>query len=138
MKTVSERKKHWTEEVEEYVNLPIGESTFTITAEPNIVEGDYGLRLNIPTTLGNWKISNNSPLARELKKWYSQLGKLAGTTLTIVRTGEGKDSRYSLKQLQPPTQPQQAPAQWTIDANKLSPEKRREIERILYEKTQDK
>ena len=139
---MSQHTKHWTEEIEEYAVLPIGESTLVITGEPHMVEGDYGLRLTIPTNKGNWALSNRSPLARELKKWYGQLGKLEGTTLVIARTGEGKDSRYSLKQLipatsTPPFNPNLAhakdkPVETIVDISKLSPEKRREIEQLLY------
>ena len=58
----------WTEDVEEFAELHIGENTFEITGEPHVEEGKYGKRLHIPTNIGVWRISMLSPIARELKK----------------------------------------------------------------------
>jgi len=105
MKEPMSEKKDWTEAVPEFLDLPIGETTFQIVNEPYLQTGKYGDRLFVPTNLGTWRLSVFSPIARELKKWRRKLGRLTGCSLTVVRTGKDKDTRYSLKNLQPPPTP---------------------------------
>ena len=65
----NEPQRDWTSEVEEYLQLPIGESTFEILGDARIVEGDYGKRSEHSHKLGILgEVSANSPVARELKK----------------------------------------------------------------------
>jgi hypothetical protein len=125
---MSEEKKHWTEYVEEFAKLQIGENHFDVTGEPDVTTGKYGDRLSLPTSLGPWRISLNSPIARELKKIEEEHGKLEGLKLTVVKTGEGKDTRYSIKQASMPKQTPALPA--NQPALNLSPEEIQAIEEM--------
>ncbi len=109
----------WTNQVTEYAKLKVGENTFQILGEPTIKQGDYGDRLSIPTEIGEWKVGLNSPVARDLKETVKQRGKLAGITLKVAKTGEGKDTRYTIIKITFPEKPHVQPP---LEMEKLTPE----------------
>jgi len=127
-------EESWTSSVEEYAELKVGENTFEIVGEPSVEEGKYGKRLHVPTNIGVWRISLNSPIARELKQIATKQGRLASVTVTVAKTGEGKDTRYSLvkvilsNQKKHETPPRN---QMMLNLESLTPEQQTQLERIL-------
>jgi hypothetical protein len=133
--TMSEESaKKWTESVEEFAELAIGENSLEITGEPYVQTGKFGDRLFIPTSLGIWRISLSSPIARELKKVDEKLGSLKYVALTVAKTGKDKDTRYSIKKLVLPQQNkhEQLPqGQKMLNLEQLTPEQQAELNKIL-------
>lgn len=131
----------WTDSVPEFLELPIGETTFQIVGEPYVQEGKFGDRLFVPTNVGTWRLSPLSPIARDLKEAVKKLGRLAGCNLTVVRTGKEKDTRYSLKHLEPPKKNRPTvtppPNQAMLNLDELPPEQRKTIEEMLKPKKQE-
>jgi hypothetical protein len=129
-----EESHDWTQDVEEFVNLPIGETTFEIVGDASCIEGDYGKRLHIPTNLGPWRISANSPVARELKKVKLKIGTINHVSLTIVRTGEKMDTRYSIKKIVLPQQRRHEvpPAnQGMLNLENLTDQQKQQLQHLL-------
>lgn len=94
----------WTEAVKEYLKLETGETTLQILGEPYLRKGKWGTRLHIPTDQGVWAMNVDGGIAQELKRWARKLdGKLAGCSVTVVRTGKDRDTRYDIKQFAPPS-----------------------------------
>jgi hypothetical protein len=128
------KERHdWTEDVEEFVNLPIGETTFEIVGDASSVEGDYGKRLHIPTNLGPWRVSANSPVARELKKVKQKTGSIAHVSLTVVRTGEKMETRYSIKKIVLPQQREHTVPpknQMMLNLENLSQEQKQQLQQM--------
>jgi len=132
-------EKDWTEEVEEFAELNVGENTFEIVAEPHIEEGKFGKRLHIPTNIGVWRISLNSPIARDLKDIAKKIGHLTHVALTVAKTGKDKDTRYSLVKTVLPQQRQHAPPpknQLMLNLENLTQEQKQQIQQILKPQSQ--
>ena len=94
----------WINKVKNYVKLEEGTTTLHIIDEPTVkVSEKYNSeRLMLPTHLGIWATSVNGPAARGLKKYALQHdGKLKGTTIVVLRTGSGSDTRYKLLKIEP-------------------------------------
>jgi len=127
-------EKDWTEEVEEFAELNIGENTFEIVGEPHIEEGKFGKRLHIPTNIGVWRISLNSPIARDLKDITKKMGHLTHVTLTVAKTGKDKDTRYSLVKTVLPQQRQHTPPpknQLMLNLENLTEQQKKQLQEIL-------
>lgn len=137
---MSDKEVEWTEEVPEFAELTVGENTFEIAAEPYVETGKFGKRLYIPTNIGVWRISLNSPIARELKRIaQANNGKITHVTLTVVKTGKDKDTRYSIKKFVLPQQRQHTPppkGQLMLNLENLTPEQKQQLQQILG-KSQD-
>jgi len=132
-------EQDWTEQVEEFAELDIGENTFEISGEPHVEEGKFGKRLHIPTNVGVWRISLNSPIARELKQIKHKIGHLNRVSLTVVKTGKDKDTRYSIKKTVLPSQKQhETPPknQLMLNLETLTPEQKQLISQILKPESQ--
>ena len=124
----------WTEMVEEFAELDIGENTFEIVGEPHVEEGKFGKRLHVPTNIGVWRISLNSPIARELKQIREKIGHLNHVSLTVVKTGKDKDTRYSIKKTVLPSQKQhETPPknQLMLNLEDLTLEQKQQLSQIL-------
>jgi hypothetical protein len=124
----------WTNEVEEFAELNIGENTFEIVGEPHIEEGKFGKRLHIPTNIGVWRISLNSPIARDFKDIAKKMGHLTHVTVTVAKTGKDKDTRYSLVKTVLPQQRKHEPPpknQLMLDLENLTPEQKEQIRQQL-------
>jgi hypothetical protein len=136
-------EQDWTDQVEEFAELDIGENTFEITGEPHVEEGKFGKRLHIPTNIGVWRISLNSPIAQELKQISRKIGRLSHVSLTVVKTGKDKDTRYSIKKTVLPSQKQhETPPknQLMLNLEGLTDEQREQVEKLqemLKPKNQD-
>jgi len=129
----------WTSQVEEFAELNIGENTFEIVGEPHVEEGKFGKRLHVPTNIGIWRISLNSPIARDLKDIQKKLGSLAHVTLTVAKTGKDKDTRYSMVKTVLPQQRQHSPPpknQLMLNLENLTPEQKQQLEQILKPQSQ--
>jgi hypothetical protein len=130
----------WTSMVEEFANLNVGENTFEITGEPHVEEGKFGKRLHIPTNIGVWRVSLNSPIARDLKEIKEKIGHLTHVTLIVAKTGKDKDTRYSLVKTVLPSQKQHAPPpknQLMLNLENLTEEQKKQLEQILKPQSQE-
>jgi hypothetical protein len=130
----------WTEDVEEFAELRVGENTFEITGEPHVEEGKYGKRLHVPTNIGVWRISILSPIARELKKVQRKNGSVAHVSLTIAKTGKDKDTRYSIVNMVLPHQRRHEvpPSNQTmLNLEELTEEQKQQLQQILNQEPKE-
>ncbi len=131
---------NWTEEVEEFAELHIGENTFEITGEPHVKEGKYGKRLHIPTNIGVWPISILSPIARELKKVQRKNGSIVHVSLTVAKTGKDKDTRYSIVNMVLPQQRRhEVPPrnQTMLSLEELTEEQKQQLQQMLNQESRE-
>jgi hypothetical protein len=83
----------------ETLRLPIGETTVTIDkeTEPRQVDTKYGKRLAFLVTVDgekyDWLLNEKSPIYEEM---LEELMK-GNNAIIVVRSGEGRATRYSLK-----------------------------------------
>ena len=94
----------WINKVKDYVKLEEGTTTLHIIDEPTVeVSEKYNSeRLMLPTQLGIWPTGVKGPVARGLKEYaLKHNGKLKGTTIVVLRTGSGSDTRYKLLKIEP-------------------------------------
>ena len=96
------RKKQLKEKgYAEFYKLPVGETTITLdlNTAPRDKSGDFGeqciFRISVGKETYDFSISVKSPLYRSILETAEQ-GK---THMTIVRTGEGKNTRYTIKKV---------------------------------------
>lgn len=133
-------EEDWTSMVEEFAELKVGENTFEITGEPHVEEGKFGKRLHIPTNVGVWRVSLNSPVARDLKEIAEETGgRLNHVTLTVAKTGKDKDTRYSLVKFVLPQQRKHEPPsknQLMLNLETLTPEQKQQIMEIAKQQSQ--
>lgn len=127
----------WTKAVKTYLDLPTGETTLQLTGEPYLRKGRFGIRLHVPTNLGIWAMNVEGKIANELAKWTRKVGQLAQSTVTVVRTGQGRDTRYDIKHFAPATPDQPAP-QPPPNQTMLSvtPEEKQAIQKMRTQKAQ--
>jgi hypothetical protein len=85
----------------EFFTCPVGETTLEIKAEvePREKDGDYGtqaiFRIVVDKTEKDFSVGLKSPLYRVILEALSK-GK---SKFTIVRTGEKKETRYTVKKV---------------------------------------
>lgn len=130
-------KKHWTEYIVSFAELQIGENILEITGEPYITSSEFGDRLYVPTTIGVWRMGVSSPVSRKLSKIEEEHSSLKGVVLTVVKTGEGKDTRYDIKKIMLPKQRMNEsppPNQKILNLEQLTPEQQKQIEEITKPK----
>lgn len=87
---------------ERLFNVPVGETKITVdlSVEPREVETRYGkrvvLRINVEGEPYDLMVNPASPLFRDIIDVLSS----GQTTMTIVRSGRGRSTRYSIKEAQ--------------------------------------
>jgi hypothetical protein len=84
----------------EFFSLPVGQTTMILhKSVPRITKGDYGerkvFRIHQDGKEYDFAINPRSPIYREVIKRLSATTEKS-ITLTIVRAGEGKQTRYSI------------------------------------------
>jgi hypothetical protein len=95
----------WKHQIAVYPKLIEGENTLVLTGEPEVKSGRYGPVLCIPTKAGVYQFKLESPMAVWFRQATDSYGdELKGLTMTIVRSGTGKDSRYTKKSMIAPSQ----------------------------------
>ncbi len=106
----------------------------------NVEDGKFGKRLQIPTNIGVWRLSLNSPIVSRLKKVHKKIGRISNVTLTIAKNGQDKDTRYSLVGLVLPSQRKhEVPPknQRMLNLEPLTDEQKQELNEILTEESQE-
>jgi len=79
-------------EQEEYIKVEMGENVYKFLDEGEEIETKYGTAVQFLTDKG-LLITSSRRLLRELQK----LGDLTGSTIKIVRRGNGYDTEYEVE-----------------------------------------
>lgn len=91
-------------------------------------------RAHIPTNIGVWRISLNSPVTPELERINDKVGKLAYVALTVAKTGKDKDTRCSIVKMVLPSQRKHEPPprnQRMLDLEDLTESQKEQLQQIL-------